>query len=366
MTDRSLLWVENCYPFNTRSVRILETLIGAGWRVEACAWDRSVDDHPVSQRFPVHVYRTPIGYQKPWKKAIRIRGYRSFVREVAKKVAPTLIGCSFWDMATLCATLDVKLPIWYDILDLPEGGVISESIASLLERRALRGIAGVSFASPFFSPLYQVYRGRKLCLQNLPAFDMPELSHQESLKEIPTVGFVGNVRYGPSLVRALHVFSELSIPFEIYGDGPALKEVGAAVPPSSLVRYHGRYEYADLPTVLGQLDLLWASYPSNAKNVRYAVSNKFYESIFFGVPAVFSTGTKLADFVKQHGIGFTVDDTSIRSLRESVSAVLNDGTLVSSVRRNLLAYREENREHLSWHSQSTSLLAWVDDLVINS
>lgn len=365
MLDRSLLWVENCCPINSRSARILSTLGDAGWKIAVCTWDRSLEGQ-VHESLFTHRFHTPIGYQRPFKKTLALNAYRSHVRRVFQEFKPSLVGCSNWDMAALCVSLRPGVPVWYDVVDLPEGGRLIEAIASWIEYGSLKRIKGITFASPFFFEFYSKFEGATLTLENLPVHsaDVRTTTHVESERAL-RVGFVGNVRYRDSLTKAITAVTSFDLPFAVYGDGPVLNDVKSLFRSSELVQFHGRYAYEDLSEILSGLDLLWAAYPSDTRNVKYAVSNKFYESVAFGIPAAFSMGTRLAEYVAEKGIGLVVDDRTSESIASGIRSVLEQPAILASMRRRLVDFRNSPGRRLHWDTQAEDLSHWVENLIVS-
>ena len=71
---------------------------------------------------------------------------------------------------------------------------------------------------------------------------------------------------------------------------------------------HGRFKNPnDLMKIYEQTDVSIVCYDTVSGNVRIAEPNKIYESIFFETPIVVSSGTFLADRVKEFGIGYDID-----------------------------------------------------------
>ena len=75
----------------------------------------------------------------------------------------------------------------------------------------------------------------------------------------------------------------------------------------SNIYFHGRYNYENISEIYSTVDLIWAVYPNKDFNVKYAISNKFFESILYEKPCFFSIQTDLGDLVEKYEIGFTID-----------------------------------------------------------
>ena len=84
--------------------------------------------------------------------------------------------------------------------------------------------------------------------------------------------------------------------------------------------FHGAFKHPDdLPEMYSQIDLVLSTYDVENENVRYAEPNKIYEAIYFETPIIVSSGTYLAEKVKELGIGYDID-------------AMNDGAIVDFVK----------------------------------
>src|SRR5690606_36062673 len=63
----------------------------------------------------------------------------------------------------------------------------------------------------------------------------------------------------------------------------------------------------DLGKIYDNLDVSYFVYDNTETNVRLAIPNKLYESMYFGVPGIVAASTTLAERVQQLGVGFVVD-----------------------------------------------------------
>lgn len=125
-----------------------------------------------------------------------------------------------------------------------------------------------------------------------------------------SIGFVGAVRF-----RSLYNFAETILQtfpnheFHFYGSINSNRDGDF----QSLDKYpncffHGAFKNPqDLPHIYSQIDLLVSTYDLVEENVKYAEPNKLYESIYFETPIIVTSGTYLAEKVKELGIGYDVN-----------------------------------------------------------
>ena len=149
-------------------------------------------------------------------------------------------------------------------------------------------------------------------------------------------------------------------PVAIHGGGRALGMLREEFDRHSEVSFHGPYDYRNVPGVYSTLDLVWASYPAEDRNVKLAISNKFFESILFGVPGVFSQGTKLGQMVESLGIGFSLDPYDASAIRSWLSRLQADLGWYAGVRSRLLDHRREMENKLTWREQDRLIVDLLD------
>ena len=356
-SPQTLLWIERYYPIDTRSRRILRTLEHSGrFDIHVCAWDRGLEPSPIESKH--HILHTPIGYKRLAQKALNIGGYRRFVSKVLSEISPDVVVCSFWDMAVLFSSIrHSNARAIYDVIDLPGGSPLMFNVARMLERIALRRFNKVIFSSRFFSDSYQSYSGEKTTIENLPA--LSELEDHECLSaQSKNIAFIGTVRHLETLIPAIDYCKRIGRTFSVYGAGPDLPKLTEKYGKSAEVSIMGQYDYTTLPVIYRDVLAVWAAYPVSEVNVRYAISNKFFESIFFSVPGVFSSSTLLGQFVAENGLGYCVDAEDPASVAETIDSIINDHDRTNLIRRNLDHYKRSNASH--WRDVEPLLVNFIE------
>jgi hypothetical protein len=70
----------------------------------------------------------------------------------------------------------------------------------------------------------------------------------------------------------------------------------------------GRFDFATQAAALyGKCDAMYSVYDADMHNVRVALPNKLYESVYCEMPLIVAKDTYLAEVVDQWGVGFAVD-----------------------------------------------------------
>lgn len=163
------------------------------------------------------------------------------------------------------------------------------------------------------------------------------------------LGFVGFIRYENCLRPIIEAVGRDPERFEmrIFGDGPSRNMVESLASIYSNVSFHGPFiNPDDLGDIYRQIDVNVVVYDNADLNVRLAIPNKFFESLYFGTPIVCAMNTELARRVLGLRVGFAVDpgvpDFAAQLLRElNVEALCNMATSISRVPTADLVQGEE-------------------------
>lgn len=129
------------------------------------------------------------------------------------------------------------------------------------------------------------------------------------------LGIVGLFRYR-NIISLLKYHEEHQPQFKIhlYGNGPLLNEIKNYIDGNN-VFYFGEFKYPDdLKEIYHQIDISYVMYDVNNLNVRLALPNKLYESIYYKCPMIVSEGTYLAEKVSNLNVGFSWNQSKIESL----------------------------------------------------
>lgn len=354
-----LLWIENAVPLNTRSERLLKAVLASGaFEVVICAWNRTGAPCREESDPAYRLFATATGEKRLLRKALDLPSFIGFVRRTVEAERPDVIVASFWDsaLAAAWATVGRRVPVVYDVLDMPGGGRLLYGIGRFLERIALRRVSATLLASRFYVPFYASPRREHLVLENLPDLGAtPDLI--PASQQPPRIAYVGSLRFPETLRPLIDTAIARRQSLDFFGGGPDFPSLQAHARAHPHIRFHGPYAYRDLPGIYAAIDLVWAAYPADDLNVRYAISNKYFESLWFGVPAVFSAGTALGDMVAREGTGFVVDATSASAVAALLTTLHEDPAVLAATRRLLLEKRARLQDELSWDSQAHRFVA---------
>ena len=355
---KHIVLIDECFPINTRNQRILDSLAtayGADARLEVITWDRNNEYREPLPGY--HVYQKVSAYGNRLRKFFNMWGFYRYSRSVVRKLKPDVVIASHWNNLLTVPRLDRRRQMLvYENLDMPSGPAIVRKCTSALERRKMREADLTVYASRFFADRYPASVPH-IVLENKPTFKVappsPRLPHAPL-----RVAFIGNLRYFDilkNLVEAVRLDRRIHLYF--HGDGPALSRLEKIAAGIDNIFFTGHYAYDDVPRLYEETNLVWAAYPNRDFNVRYAISNKFHETIMLGVPAIYSEGTLLGDYAAQHHIGLEVDPYSVKDIRALFDRVARGETDLEQMKRSLAECR---KQQTSWDEDFTALVEALD------
>lgn len=147
----------------------------------------------------------------------------------------------------------------------------------------------------------------KLSLRQLPQ-KRPEPVYIRNNSPV-TIGLIGHLRFEREVQLLLDYVAtaEKRCRLLVYGEGPLRPLIESKARRYSNVRYFGPFDYRNISNIYGSIDLNYVVYDNTLLNVRVALPNKLYESVFFGRPLVVAKSTELAKCVRNWNVGFVVD-----------------------------------------------------------
>lgn len=353
-----ILIIDGIYPINTRNKRIINTLKKEN-EVKFCAWNRGNIEFEDKENY---IYSSNEGYGKKIKKLLGMKNYLNFIKQTINNYNPEIVIASQWDMLLLTILSDFKGKIIYENLDLPTSSnkVILKTLL-LLEKVMLKKIAGIIYASRFFIPLYSKYKIKELLLENYPLREIDEKEFEIGKRKKLRISFIGGLRYFETMKNLL-IASQDKENIEIYliGKGPENDKFKNFINENRLKNIFiiDSYKYEEIKKLYLNTDFVWAVYPNRDYNVKFAISNKFFESILFEKPCFFAKDTLLGDFVEQNQIGITVDPYNVKEIEDKI-AKLNKN-IILELQENIKKYKE--KEKLYWEDKEKDLLEFIDKI----
>jgi glycosyltransferase involved in cell wall biosynthesis len=316
-------------------------------------WNRELCELPLKQGY-YYNYKAPLA--DPIAKIRGMFGYRKFIHDCLRQINPDVIIASHWSNLVLVADYKKDNQVLvYENLDVPTGNKFIRCISRIWEFRALKKVDLIIFASRFFKELYPKNH-RCIVLENKPAFTA---KCKRDLPQCPLkISFIGSVRYKEilsNLVQAVKDDSRVELYF--YGDGEDLPYMKTLCEGSKNIFFSGRYDYDMVEQLYHQSHVVWAAYPNKDYNVVYAISNKFHESLYLGVPCIYSNNTRLADYVQEHNIGLIVDPYNVSAIKCMIDEICEGEINLNKI---VMSINEYKNNETSWDEDFRSLINYFD------
>lgn len=304
-----------------RYLKRIHLLIHLGYDITAYYFDR---DLQVPELDGNRVQFKKLGAISDGNYLKRLLPLLKAVRIMKKDRSPVVYAFSV-DLL-LVAVLAGKTDIIFEIGDIREvrSTLYNRIYARLLQKCSRIIVTSDKFAS-YLSKTCDVAPQKFLFQPHLlekHQFDAKSRVRNKSLRsgEALFVGFVGLFRYA-SVGRLLEeAYDKPGLKIRIHGRGARRDEITEKLNRSKDY-FGGPFRYPDdLREIYESIDINFVMYDSSDTNVTMALTNKLYESIYFGTPLIVSSGTYLSEIVQQWQVGLVWDYDRIDTLCDYLSS----------------------------------------------
>ncbi|MER2108651.1 MAG: glycosyltransferase [Solibacillus sp.] len=320
------------YPVSPRVIKVKESLVKqfSNASVKIVAWNRGELNSNDPEIITVN---RPIGYGNQKGKLLYLYEFYKKAKGIVKKENPDIVHAIDFEMFLLGSKLAANKQLVYEVYDIKfftnkKLNLIREKLEFYLLAKYKPDLI---LASPFFAEYYKGYLNfenfKSIVINNKPKYinnsDRKEnlIVHRntkKALEDAVVIGFIGTVRYKELLINLINAVEKSNnIKVLIAGDGPDKEALRAYVLEQRLeekVIFIGRYTMNEIREIYEMCDYIWAAYPSEDLNVKYAVSNKFFESRVYKKKVIVSENTMLGDFAVKEGIGIALNPYSVESI----------------------------------------------------
>lgn len=337
---RHIVLIDDCFPINTRNRKIMDSLANCyseEARLSIITWDRSND---YKEELPgYYVYRKKSAYGNKTRKLQNLWGFRTFCHDSIHKLNPDIIIASHWNNLMMVPRLNrQKQMLIYENLDVPTESYILRKATTAIEHWYMRRVDLTIHASRFFPMLYSS-KNKQLVLENKPAY---QIQPQEYTIHHPIrIAFIGLLRYHDILKILIEAIRDDNR-FQLYfhGDGHARQFLERCAEGASNIFFTGRYNYEEVYKLYQQTDIVWAAYPNKDFNVKYAISNKFHESLAFGIPTIYADNTCLGSLVVEKHIGMVVNPYSLTAVKQLLENIASQQEELKEIAKNMQLFEK--------------------------
>lgn len=324
---KKIVCISDSFPIHPRLEKISEYFSEKDDRVINIAWDRT-SSYEIDEIDKFRVYKSRAKYGNKILKLIKLPSYILFIRKMIRKENPDLMICRHWPMFMAVSIVSHReTRIVYDVCDMP-----SNKFIRFIEKQFIKRANTIILSSRYFKEYYN--HNNLLVLENRPKRRTVIKAVGNTKNEKFSITYLGKIRYFPILKNlVLSVVNHGNIVLNFYGDGPdseKLKNYCEAIKANN-VKFNGKYTQNDLSNIYLKSDLIWCAYPTDNFNVRYAISNKFFETLSFKKPGIFSQGTMLSNEIKKYNIGFLVNPYNVTEIEKLIVELSRDRQLIKDV-----------------------------------
>jgi len=323
------------YPLPPRLVNMRNSIkkLNPNAHVEIFAWNRNNVDVVEPDVISLNM---DIGYGNQIRKLFNLPKVLKFIKKIVKNGEYDVLHGVDFELAFLASLAKGHAKLIYEVYDIK---FFSNGIIDLLRKQAEKylirnKVDGLIFASPYFIKYYDSICSKlpkNIIMNNKPLFHR-DFNHdsgfmdtyESKIKEKTVITFAGLLRYPEILMNLMDVVVTMEdTVLLLAGDGPAKNELESHAEKIGMknVVFTGRYASTDLNSIYQITDIIWAAYPNDDKNVRYAVSNKYFESQVFEKKIIVSEDTYLGENVSQNGIGLCVNPYSINDIKQVIDNI---------------------------------------------
>jgi len=357
---KTILLLDSNYPINTRNEKIFHSLsLADDCEIKVCTWNRNSVSIEDNKDYFIYEKTSEVGNLR--LKLQNLYGYYIFLRNLLNVYTFDVIIASHWDMLFLSALLKKKCQtLIYENLDIPtSSNKLILAILKWIEKLCLHKTDAIVFASRFFVELYSHFKGEKILIENKPLALVDKTSIQTIKKQnyLFVISYIGLVRYLDILQHLVDaVRGNPAVELNIHGEGQDLEKLKKYANGCTNIHFTGRFEQSDLPILYANADIVWAAYPNKDYNVKYAISNKFHESIVYRTPCIYSEKTKLGDYVLENRIGLVVNPYSVISIKELIDRVISENGILEDLQSNLILFSKNEK---TWEDEIVNLKNYI-------
>lgn len=168
----------------------------------------------------------------------------------------------------------------------------------------------------------------------------PEESKFEKVEHIPDsqlrVMYAGYVRHLLPMTNLVKAGKNLdNIKISIHGSGEIVDELRELAKENENIELTGAYTHDKIGEFYANADLVYIVYNKGNPNDETALPTKFFEAIISGVPVIVSKGSLLEKTVRKYDIGFSVDGTDEKDVKDLLMEIQNNRDILEQKRKNI-------------------------------
>lgn len=345
---KRLLLITTSYPVHPRLIKIGEVLKRTSQYSELIYFSFNFENKKNNNKYNneiVLTYKTKIKYLK------YLIGLKELLC-ISKKNNINSFVCRGVLSLFLLKILFISKKIYYDIPDLLE----NKKYLNILEKFLLKKVDYIFLASKFFYKYYEEYSQKIIILENYPSRYTYKLDFKtkfDYFSKNKILSFIGFIRYFEVLKSLVDSIKNKKIDMLFFGNGEDENKLKKYCIDNKITNVHffGEYNYLDLYKFYNISDFVWAAYDYRIDNVKYAISNKFYENILYEKIGIYSKFTELGNYIEEKQIGLIVDCFNKNEMENLINSLINNK--YNNIMDNIRKYKDTQK--LFWEDQIEEL-----------
>lgn len=261
------------------------------------------------------------------KRYLISRKFNKMALRKLKELCPDIVYCGGIDTLLLACKYRKKhkCRIYFEVADLRECFIekpksvknrLKKVIINLSEKFCFKHVDYLSLTSMKFYDMHYkelIAKEKVLYVPNVPDISMfRQYRHKENGDF--TVGFIGGIRYLDQMKMLVDATKIVGCKLLFAGAGGTstdYEEISEYCKGKEWVSFTGKYDYVtQIANLYGSVDCVYAVYNADNPNVRIALPNKLYESVYCELPIIVAKNTYLSDMISSYGIGVSVSHES--------------------------------------------------------
>lgn len=204
--------------------------------------------------------------------------------------------------------------------------VLIRKILITLEKNACKNIDILSITSEKYYDVYFsnfIPKKKVIFMPNIPNLEYFK-NYKKCINREFTIGFIGVVRYKKQMKMLIEAAEQTKTKVLFAGISND-SEIMDLANKKAFVDYYGPYNYnKEIAKLYSKCDCIYSVYDTSLNNVKYALPNKLYESIYCELPIIVSKNTYLSELVTNMHVGVSVDSNSVEDLIEKINFLKNN------------------------------------------
>lgn len=191
------------------------------------------------------------------------------------------------------------------IIDIRDYTLEKFCVFRYLEKRLIKNAAVRVISAPGFKRFLPV---DDYVLCHNTTYDFTKKRSSSNMGQPIVIGYVGTITYANQCKLLIDLVKKDSrFCFYFFGNDISGNQITQSIidAHSDRIKSFGAYDPNDKVSIIESVDILFNAYGNNSEKLLYAISNKFYDSIYFMKPVITSPNTEMSTLLE--GFSYDID-----------------------------------------------------------